>query len=147
MDNFGASDCWTAQFFGLFPNAKREQMADWLFSLETATNGQHRGIGLSLWRFNIGTGSAAQGDVNDPEGLMVSAYVNAQERTLTCVAINYSERVRPVCLAVSGLSVRAFVPYLTADTHADNLKPQSAIAPLTPYNIPSRAVVPFVGRF
>ena len=59
--NFGASDCWTAQFFGHFPEAKRNQMTDWLFSLETNEQGQPKGIGLSLWRFNIGAGSAAQG--------------------------------------------------------------------------------------
>lgn len=62
IDNFGASDCWTAQVFGLFPDATRERMAEWLFSLDTATNGQPRGIGLSLWRFNVGAGSAEQGD-------------------------------------------------------------------------------------
>ena len=59
--NFGASDCWTAQFFGHFPDDKRNQMADWLFSMETDAAGQPKGIGLSLWRFNIGAGSAAQG--------------------------------------------------------------------------------------
>ena len=75
---------------------------------------------------------SSQADVNDPEGLMVSAYVNAQERTLTCVVVNYSEHSNPVRLDVSGLSVRAFVPYLTSDTHSDNLKPQPPVAPLTP---------------
>lgn len=61
IENFGASDCWTAQFFGLFPDEKRNQMADWLFSMDTNTNGQPKGIGLSLWRFNIGSGSAELG--------------------------------------------------------------------------------------
>ena len=62
IQNFGASDCWTAQFFGHFPDNKRNQMADWLFSMENYPNGQPRGIGLSLWRFNIGAGSATQGE-------------------------------------------------------------------------------------
>lgn len=61
ISNFGASDCWTAQFFGHFPDAKRNQMADWLFSMEMDSKGQPKGIGLSLWRFNIGSGSAEQG--------------------------------------------------------------------------------------
>jgi O-glycosyl hydrolase len=61
IDNFGASDCWTAQSAGLYPGAKRNQMADWLFSTEVGTNGQPKGIGLSLWRFNVGAGSAEQG--------------------------------------------------------------------------------------
>ena len=37
-------------------------MADWLFSMDTLANGSPKGIGLSMWRFNIGAGSAAQGD-------------------------------------------------------------------------------------
>jgi O-glycosyl hydrolase len=63
--NFGASDAWTCQFVGLWPDAKRNQVADWLFSMETDSNGQPRGIGLSLWRFNIGAGSAAQSNISD----------------------------------------------------------------------------------
>ncbi|MDB5243177.1 MAG: glycoside hydrolase [Spirosoma sp.] len=63
MHSFGASDCWWAQFIGQnYPLAKREQIADWLFSLDTDANGNPKGIGLSLWRFNIGAGSAEQGD-------------------------------------------------------------------------------------
>ncbi len=61
ISNFGASDCWTTQFYGHFPDAKKNQMADWLFSMETDINGQPKGIGLSLWRFNIGSGSAELG--------------------------------------------------------------------------------------
>lgn len=63
MHSFGASDCWSAQFIGQnYPLAKREQIADWLFSLDTDADGNPKGIGLSLWRFNIGAGSAEQGD-------------------------------------------------------------------------------------
>ena len=61
IDNFGASDAWTAQFFGHFPDSKRQQMADWLFSMETDENNKPKGIGLSLWRFNIGSGSTELG--------------------------------------------------------------------------------------
>lgn len=63
--NFGASDAWTCQFIGLWPEAKKNQVADWLFSLETDNDGRPKGIGLSLWRFNIGAGSAAQDDISD----------------------------------------------------------------------------------
>jgi len=37
-------------------------MAEWLFSKELDTNGNPKGIGLSAWRFNIGGGTAEQGD-------------------------------------------------------------------------------------
>lgn len=69
IDNFGASDCWTTQVAGQLPDAKREQLADWLFSSGVDTAGNLKGIGLSLWRFNIGAGSAEQGErsgINNP---------------------------------------------------------------------------------
>lgn len=64
IDNFGASDAWAAQFVGNWPEAKRNEMADWLFSMDTTANGQPKGIGLSMWRFNLGAGSTQQGDAS-----------------------------------------------------------------------------------
>jgi O-glycosyl hydrolase len=55
--NFAASDAWAGQFVGNWPAAKKEAIADLLFS-------QDKGIGLSMWRFNIGAGSAEQGDAS-----------------------------------------------------------------------------------
>ncbi len=63
MEGFGASDCWTTQFVGEnWPLAKRDSIADLLFSREFQPNGNPKGIGLSQWRFNIGGGSAEQGE-------------------------------------------------------------------------------------
>ena len=63
--HFGASDAWSMQNIGLWSDeAAQEQIADWLFSLENDANGQPRGIGLSLWRFNLGAGSAEQGEAS-----------------------------------------------------------------------------------
>lgn len=64
IDNFGASDCWTVQFIGNWPDTKRNTMADWLFSQDMDKNGKPKGIGLSLWRFNIGGGSSEQGEAS-----------------------------------------------------------------------------------
>ncbi|NLU92677.1 glycoside hydrolase family 30 protein [Chitinophaga sp. Ak27] len=61
IHNFAASDAWSCQFTGTWPDPKRNQLADWLFSSDTTANGQPKGIGLSMWRFNIGAGSAEQG--------------------------------------------------------------------------------------
>jgi O-glycosyl hydrolase len=59
---FGASDAWSIQFIGEhWPTEKRERVADLLFSLEKRPDGSPAGIGLSLWRFDVGAGSAAQG--------------------------------------------------------------------------------------
>lgn len=62
IDNFGASDAWSIQFVGNWPENKKEKIADLLFSREKNENGNPIGIGLSLWRFNVGAGSAEQGE-------------------------------------------------------------------------------------
>lgn len=63
IHNFGASDAWSTQFVGKYwPLEKREKIADLLFSQEFDSQGNPKGIGLSLWRFNIGAGSAMQGE-------------------------------------------------------------------------------------
>jgi O-glycosyl hydrolase len=61
IDNFGASDAWSCQFVGNWPDEKKNAIADLLFSTDTLKNGSPKGIGLSLWRYNIGAGSANQG--------------------------------------------------------------------------------------
>lgn len=73
IEHFGASDAWSMQNIGLWPEEEQQQqIADWLFSTENDANGQPRGIGLSLWRFNLGAGSAEQGD---------SSFINKGTRT------------------------------------------------------------------
>lgn len=62
IDHFGASDAWACQFVGNWPDAKKNAIADLLFSQELLPDGQPKGIGLSVWRFNIGAGTAEQGD-------------------------------------------------------------------------------------
>lgn len=63
IHSFGASDCWSAKFIGKWQDeSKKNQIADLLFSLDTLPSGQPKGIGLSLWRMNIGAGSYEQGD-------------------------------------------------------------------------------------
>ena len=69
IDNFGASDAWSMQYIGLWPEVKQQQMATWLFSTENDEQGNPKGIGLSLWRFYIGAGSSEQGQnshIDDP---------------------------------------------------------------------------------
>ncbi|TSJ43399.1 xylanase [Mucilaginibacter corticis] len=64
IDNFGASDAWECQFVGNWPDAKRNQIADLLFSRDIDKDGSPKGIGLTLWRFNIGAGSTQQGNAS-----------------------------------------------------------------------------------
>jgi O-glycosyl hydrolase len=49
IDHFGASDCWTTKILDTWSEEARTRVADLLFSPE-------KGIGLSLWRFNLGAG-------------------------------------------------------------------------------------------
>ncbi|HVV72775.1 MAG TPA: glycoside hydrolase, partial [Verrucomicrobiae bacterium] len=65
IDGFGASDAWRCEFVGKnWPREKRDRIADLLFSRAVDPNGNPKGIGLSLWRFNIGAGTAEQGDAS-----------------------------------------------------------------------------------
>lgn len=62
IQNFAASDAWSCQFVGNWPDEKKNAIADWLFSLDTLSNGNPKGIGLSMWRYNLGAGSSEQGE-------------------------------------------------------------------------------------
>lgn len=69
LHGFGASDAWSIQHVGTWPDAKREAIADLLFSTEADESGRPLGVGLSVWRFNIGGGSVEQGEasgIGDP---------------------------------------------------------------------------------
>jgi len=65
INSFGASDCWTTKFIGNWGDVtKKNKIADYLFSTDTSIDGSPKGIGLSLWRFNIGAGSYEQGSAS-----------------------------------------------------------------------------------
>lgn len=61
--DFGASDCWTSDYVGrYFSASEKEKAARLLFSQKMDNNGNPEGIGLSVWRVNLGAGSSQQGD-------------------------------------------------------------------------------------
>jgi hypothetical protein len=81
IHNFAASDAWACQFVGGWPDEKRNAIADLLFSTDTLTNGNPKGIGLSMWRYNIGAGSANQANasgINDEWRRAASLVDNTQ---------------------------------------------------------------------
>ena len=81
IHNFAASDAWACQFVGGWPDEKRNAIADLLFSTDTLSNGNPKGIGLSMWRYNIGAGSANQGStsgINDEWRRAASLIDNTQ---------------------------------------------------------------------
>jgi O-glycosyl hydrolase len=62
LHGFGASDAWSNNVLNLWNDSIRNLAADWLFSKEKNPDGSFKGIGLSVWRFNLGAGSSEQGD-------------------------------------------------------------------------------------
>ncbi len=50
MEGFGVSGAWWAQHLGQWQESETDQLLKWLFS-------QEEGIGLSIYRYNIGAGS------------------------------------------------------------------------------------------
>ena len=63
IKGFAASDCWTPAFVGKYWTNNRNEIAELLFSSEIA-DGQPKGIGLSMWRVNMGGGSMEQEDAS-----------------------------------------------------------------------------------
>lgn len=61
IDNFTASDAWSGEFVGRYWDENtKNSVARWLFSQETDEAGNPLGIGLSLWRVNLGAGTLEQ---------------------------------------------------------------------------------------
>ncbi|MDR1734033.1 MAG: hypothetical protein LBR73_04035 [Oscillospiraceae bacterium] len=59
IEGFGASGAWTAQEVGAWPEKEREAVAKLLFD-------KTEGLGLNIWRYNIGSGSKQSGKGNFP---------------------------------------------------------------------------------
>lgn len=81
IDGFGASDAWRCQFVGLnWPQVKKDNIAELLFSQELDHDGNPKGIGLSVWRFYIGAGTAEQGEASDikNEWRRAESFIDAQ---------------------------------------------------------------------
>lgn len=63
---FGASDCWSPAYVGKHWTSGRDKITELLFS-SAIESGKPKGIGLSMWRVNLGGGSAGQGDASGIE--------------------------------------------------------------------------------
>lgn len=63
-EGFAASDCWLGEYIGNYWNPSRNEVARMLFSQKIIA-GQPQGIGLSMWRVNLGAGSYEQGSASN----------------------------------------------------------------------------------
>lgn len=78
IDGFGASDAWNMDYVGKYwSQNNKEGIAELLFSTEIV-DGKPEGIGLSQWRFNVGGGSAEQGENSGID------FVNSKTRAVEC---------------------------------------------------------------
>lgn len=67
IDGFGSSDAWTMDYIGKYwSNSAKENISKLLFS-QNIDGGTPEGIGLSMWRVNVGGGTAEQGDASGIE--------------------------------------------------------------------------------
>ena len=62
MEGFAASDCWLPNQIGQYWTDNRNEIAQLLFSQNISSDGQPQGIGLSMWRVNLGAGTEEQGN-------------------------------------------------------------------------------------
>lgn len=77
IEGFGASDCWTAEPVGRFwSDEEKNKIARLLFCSCLGEDGNPQGIGLSIWRFNLGAGSAEQGEESNIRGNEMTGNVN-----------------------------------------------------------------------
>ena len=61
MEFFGAADAWSGNFVGKYwEENRKKEIADYLFSQEFDASGNPIGIGLSIWRVNLGAGTVEQ---------------------------------------------------------------------------------------
>jgi O-glycosyl hydrolase len=66
IEGFAASDCWTGHYVGKYwDEATKNTIAKHLFSRNQKADGSPEGIGLSMWRVNLGAGTAEQGAGSD----------------------------------------------------------------------------------
>lgn len=61
IEGFGASDCWLGNQIGQYWSTGRTEIAQLLFSQQLSGD-QPQGIGLSMWRVNLGAGTWEQGN-------------------------------------------------------------------------------------
>lgn len=64
MEGFGASDCWLGENVGRYWEGQRDRITALLFSQLIPEKGDAIGIGLSMWRVNLGAGTAELGDAS-----------------------------------------------------------------------------------
>ncbi len=61
IESFTASDAWSGNFVGKYwDETQKAQIAEWLFSQKFDSMGNPAGIGLSMWRVNLGAGTLEQ---------------------------------------------------------------------------------------
>lgn len=70
IEGFAASDCWVGQYVGKYwADSPKNTIAKYLFSQNYKPDGSPEGIGLSMWRVNLGAGTIEQGNASGIEDI------------------------------------------------------------------------------
>ena len=84
IEFFGAADAWSGNFVGKYwADNSKSKIADYLFSQEFDASGNPVGIGLTIWRVNLGAGTLEQ------VGADIYPYQRRAESYLTVDGSNY----------------------------------------------------------
>jgi O-glycosyl hydrolase len=75
IEGFAASDCWMGNFVGKWSGDNKAMVAKYLFSQNIDSDGNPEGIGLSMWRFNLGAGTYELGDAANNVGAHDANYL------------------------------------------------------------------------
>lgn len=65
IEGFAASDAWAGNYVGKYWSENQKDGISKLLFSSSITNNQPQGIGLSMWRFNLGGGTTEQGENSD----------------------------------------------------------------------------------
>jgi O-glycosyl hydrolase len=76
IEGFAASDCWMGNFVGKWNGDNKAAVAKYLFSQNFDGSGNPEGIGLSMWRFNLGAGTYELGSASNNIGASDGNYVS-----------------------------------------------------------------------
>jgi hypothetical protein len=92
--------------------------------------------------------SSPHSDVDNLNGVMVSAYIHQSERTLACVFINTLPELQKIVLNISSkAALQNKGLFITSDREGDKLRRYKELNPLDGCELPARSVSTWIARW
>lgn len=86
-------------------------------------------------------------DINNPDGLMISAYLMTDRKQVAVVAVNYGNSPKQIRLQIPGLKIISVIPYTTSDKEGETLLPGKLLDKTLKAEIQPRSVVTYVCNY